>query len=498
MEDVFMPTLRKKLTGDPYGATDLANNESDELISANPGGVFSPNVPSAPADEAGHYEPNRSRSNAPYVPTLLREGETIPVGSAAPTSGAASQNPYLSRLNDLGGQLQSAYAAPHAGMLRQVLGALLSRRNPQLGGIVSGETQRERKIEPLQQEYGLLSSIASQDYARQKTMADITKSAAEGHKAEAEAGAVPAKVALEQAQTEAANYKDDPNLGLIDLRTKQPVNPAGFAPLTADEAKVLGKQEGDRVPLKVKNTANEMANRGITTVNTEEGVYERNRQQGTMKRLGANPRMMFAPEEKIIEVPDSEHPGQTKLIKAGQALKEGTPGIKSASFTVPRRVMEWATSGKGGEEINSFNTALQHADLLRDVAEALRNGDNRTLNTLSNRFKTEFGWSGEINFNAVAGAYSREITKMLSAGHLTDKEISESGATIPSNVNLETIDDVIDSYKALASSKMMMRYNQFKKGLEGKPNFPESITTPGAANAPPAGAKIRDYSTLKP
>src|SRR5580704_9378458 len=114
-----------------------------------------------------------------------------------------------------------------------------------------------------------------------KTQADTGKATAETGKATAETAAIPAKQALEQAQAEAANYKDDPNLGLIDLRTKQPVSNAAAAPLTAEEAQVLGKNEGDRVPIKLKNTASEIAARGLTTVNTEEGVFERNRITGT-------------------------------------------------------------------------------------------------------------------------------------------------------------------------------------------------------------------------
>src|SRR5882672_1742407 len=113
MSNAFMPTLRRKLASDPYGVSDIGSHdllrdESDELLFANPGGVFSPNMQSGPTDEAGHYEPNRSRSNAPYAPTLLREGEL------AKQAGMPA-NPYSARLTELGGQLQSAYAAPHAG-----------------------------------------------------------------------------------------------------------------------------------------------------------------------------------------------------------------------------------------------------------------------------------------------------------------------------------------------------------------------------------------------
>src|SRR6266567_335658 len=135
--------------------------------------AFSPNIPMSMPDAAGHYESNTSRSNyhyavdAAYKPTLLRAGETAP--SASP---AMSANPYAARLTDVGNQLNAAYAAPHAGTARQVLGALVSRGNPQLGGIISGETKRQRAIEPLQQEYKLLSNIIAANRAQQTT--DIT------------------------------------------------------------------------------------------------------------------------------------------------------------------------------------------------------------------------------------------------------------------------------------------------------------------------------------
>lgn len=144
--------------------------------------VFSPNVQSGEPDEAGHYEPARSRSNFHYTvgdnevykPTLVRSGEAAPSmrSSEATPVQPAMQDPYTARLTSIGNQLQSAYAAPHAGAFRQILGAMFSRKNPQLGGLISGEAQRQRQIEPLQQEYGLLSDIISKNRAQQT--ADVT------------------------------------------------------------------------------------------------------------------------------------------------------------------------------------------------------------------------------------------------------------------------------------------------------------------------------------
>lgn len=139
MSEAFLPTLRRKLTGtDPYG---LDNSPTqDEITGENP------------------YSANA------YKPSLATPGIT----NAPPSSAVQSQqNPYAARLTDLGNQLQSAYAAPHAGAARQLLGALFSRKNPQLGGIISGETQRERQIEPMEKEYGLISNIIAANRAQQ-------------------------------------------------------------------------------------------------------------------------------------------------------------------------------------------------------------------------------------------------------------------------------------------------------------------------------------------
>lgn len=96
-----------------------------------------------------------------------------------------------------------------------------------------------------------------------------------------------AKAGLDAAQAEAANYKEDPNLGLIDIRTKQPISNAASAPLSAQEAAILGKNEGDQVPLKLKNTANEIVNRGIRNVQAGGRSLLVDNQGNTIKDMGA-------------------------------------------------------------------------------------------------------------------------------------------------------------------------------------------------------------------
>jgi hypothetical protein len=217
-------------------------------------------------------------------------------------------------------------------------------------------------------------------------------------------------------------------------------------------------------------------------VNTEEGVFEKQRGKPTMTRLGANPKMMFAPENRIVPAAlDPNNPGNLTYTRAGTALNN--PNIQapgSAPVQAAKAVEKSATSGKIGEEINAFNTALQHADLLENAVKALANGDQNTLNGLKNGFKNEFGSTGPVTANVIADAYTREINKMLSAGHITDAEIGTIGKTL--NVNRQSLPQslaAIGAYKALATSKMNMRRQQVEQGLKGQANFPTQAAPGG-------------------
>jgi len=265
----------------------------------------------------------------------------------------------------------------------------------------------------------------------------IGKNTAAAQKDVAETGAIPQETALKAAQAEAANYKDDPNLGLIDLRTRQPVSDAAAAPLTAEEAQVLGKQPGEKVPLKLKNTANEIVNRGYTTVNTEEGVYEKQRGNSKMTKLGNNPRNVFAPMNRIYPVAlDPNNPGVVTYAKGSDVLASGGQAPGSVGVQTAKAIAKSEVPTKIGDQKVAFTTMIQHAQLLRDAVKALNNGDVQTLAGLKNAFKNEFGYEGPITAQAIADAYGGEVTNVISKGHITDAEMGKTGKTLnPSKQN---------------------------------------------------------------
>ena len=414
------------------------------------GGLNATEAPSTvskmPFLQASHQGPGGT-PNA-MAPQLSTKGKILTTLLSAAAGGAAAAGQRT-----VGGGFQSGMELPYQqAQMRQ--GAQAGQLNNQL-------LQQQVQYAPLLRQLGIM-----------KSQADIGKSQAEAGKANAEAGAIPAKTALERAQTEAANYKDDPNMGLIDLRTGKPVYDAS-APLSADEAQVLGKQAGERVPLKLKNTANEIATRGRTTINTEEGVFDYNRQTGEKTRLGANPRNIFAPDNRFVPVaPDPNNPGYITYERAGQAAKQGAQAPSSAGPQAAKATLKSATSGDIAKQSTAFQTAMQHADLLENATNALANGDTRALNSIKNRFKTEFGSPDATNWQAIANAYTREISAVLSKGHMTDAEIGSAGATLPQNASPSQIIGAIHAYKALSESKMNILKQQTQRGMQGQANFP--------------------------
>jgi hypothetical protein len=147
--DAYSPTLSRTGGALPPSAG----------ASANVSGAYSPSPPSSAQPAAlvsgtdALSKPEASASGGNHL-AFSPNGPSLGQPAAQPN---LIRDVYAPQLQEVGQKLESAYAAPRPGMFRQVTGALLSRRNPQLGGLVSGETQRQQAIEPLQQEYGLVS-----------------------------------------------------------------------------------------------------------------------------------------------------------------------------------------------------------------------------------------------------------------------------------------------------------------------------------------------------
>ena len=188
----------------------------------------------------------------------------------------------------------------------------------------------------------------------------------------------------------------------------------------------------------------------------------------------------------------------TDIAKMNQAEpgRYQVPQYSPEAIITQQTAKAVAPGGTVGEEVNAYQTAIQHADLLRQAAKALHNGDTRALNSIKNQLSSQFGDPDLTNMQAISHVYQNEIQKMIAGGHITDNEITTNKATLPDNANYATIDRVLGSYQSLAQSKLDVRAKNVQQGLKGQTPLtaPQGGGSQGAK--PPAGATHVGKSNL--
>src|SRR5579864_8484686 len=499
----------------PAGVPSFIGSPQQVLSRANAG---LPSTADIMGTDVLHPQNNAGATqNLPKIgtPSFLQGESTGPAGMPNATSPGLSKLGKLAVL--LSGGVQGALAGRAAQ--EQTIAATGGRR---AGGVGTGfqagydlpflRAQQQQQVQMGQAQTQIAQSQAKlypqiAALGAGKTLSEIQKNNAEAGKAGAEAGAIPTKTALEQAQTEAAYYKDDPNLGLIDLRTGNPVTGgAGLAPLTAEEASVLGKQPGQQVPLKLKNTANEIMNRGIRSVQANGRSLLVDNQGNTVKDMGAATPLVVmqnqlgaagnpnSPEfQATVDAVGQGHMDlQTAVGRMGRfpgasfalmgAIEQKYPNYFQGNYDAAKKVLDSFTSRSYSQNLNAISTAREHMKTFTDLAKDLDNGHVRSFNALGNALGVQFGSDKVTNFNIAKQFFSGEVGKAVVAGGGTAGERDELADSISNSSSWKQLSGALSTADKLLSGKQTALKNTFSSGMNAKPNFGGGNT---GGNRPP-------------
>jgi hypothetical protein len=478
--------------GGPLSAAPPAPGPQAQFIQPTPAAQPQMQRPSF-AQAAGVGAPAPGMSNA-MSPALSKGGKLMAIlmsgiqGAIAGQGANAETYAQTGRNAGFGGGAQAGMNLPFLRAYQQ--------QQAQRGGLENQMLSQQVQYAPLLQRLGIM-----------KTSADIGKTQADTSKASAEASAVPSKIALDQAQTEAANFKDDPNLGLIDLRTKQPVTTGGMAPLSPEEAAILGKQPGDTVPLKLKNTANEMVNRGVRTVQANGRSLLVDGKGNTIKDMGASSSMttfnlqnagatgtggqpsalakaLADGSMKWSDVVSSRTPMATKQAILAE-VKGIKPDFNSGDFEVEQKVKQDATSGTVGKQLLAIGTAREHMKQFSILADALDNSDSQLYNKIGNALGIQFGSDKATNLKIASQAFGGEVGRAFDGAGVIGKERETASAAYADYLSKGQFKGAVQTVDKLLAGKQQAAHDWFDKGVQAKPDFGQSAQTPGT---PPPGA----------
>lgn len=168
-----------------------------------------------------------------------------------------------------------------------------------------------------------------------------------------------------------------------------------------------------------------------------------------------------------------------------RAAKEEPGRYTAASYTPEALGAKDATNyfvqGKGGQQLNAFNTAMQHLDLLSKLGGDLKNTDIQVVNRARQAWAQATGSPAPANFAAAKNAMSGEVAAALKASGATDQEIEKVGETFDRAQSPAQIQGAIGTYRQLLQSKAHNLQMQYEQGMKGKPNFQQgglSVTAP--------------------
>lgn len=114
-------------------------------------------------------------------------------------------------------------------------------------------------------------------------------------------------------------------------------------------------------------------------------------------------------------------------LSSGKSAADLASGIVEAKQDVASRgkaVKDFST-GKQGDAVRSFNTAIDHLDTMSKLATALENRDTRMFNTVGNAFAAASGQAAPTDFDTAKAIVGGEVAKALTGANMALKDREE-------------------------------------------------------------------------
>lgn len=161
------------------------------------------------------------------------------------------------------------------------------------------------------------------------------------------------------------------------------------------------------------------------------------------------------------------------LMQAVSLAKEINPTITAASFPT---LLDF-TKGSSSNTVRALNTAIPHLDTLGKLATALDNNDTKTINQLSNAFKSQFGQTAPTNFDTAKQIVADEVVKAVvgAGGSQFDREQAQK--VIDKANSPEQLKEAINTYQNLMAGQLSSLQQKYEAGT-GRKDFQTKFLTP--------------------
>ena len=162
-----------------------------------------------------------------------------------------------------------------------------------------------------------------------------------------------------------------------------------------------------------------------------------------------------------------------------QLWMQYNPGGDAQAAKVSQQTESKFATGKQGDAVRSFNTAVAHLDTLADLSAALKNGDVQMINKVKNLVAQQFGDPAATNFESAKKIVTDEIVKAIvgAGGGVTDRE--HAAQIMSAAKSPEQLQGAINQIHELMGGQLRGLAQQYYAG-GGAKDFGQTFLTPRA------------------
>jgi hypothetical protein len=165
------------------------------------------------------------------------------------------------------------------------------------------------------------------------------------------------------------------------------------------------------------------------------------------------------------------------------------PEFSEADYATGKATERAFTTGVEGRKARSFNVALEHLVTLQKAADALKNGNVRAFNELSQRTARAFGHDAPVTFDGIKQIVADEVMAAIVQGAGTGAERREMADKFDRANSPEQFTGMSHGLRELLGGQLKGLHQQYKSG-GGQQDFRNFLTEAGARASVAAGADL--------
>lgn len=375
--------------------------------------------------------------------TNLNTANNSPAAQALTAGGLGQLTPYSATMPQTQGLLQTQQGASQSQSPLSAENALLqdpNYREAEVGAYLGfgGATQRMQQIADAHFKYAPQRPLTSQE-----TASYFPGGLTPGFSAWQNTATGAVTIRGENPYRSISGYNKDglPITTLIDTRGRTVTVPSNMAPIPGGQnlgigttlpPSVSGGNISSPVPPSIGTDMDKLA-RGIANYSIKPSSY-----------------MLRSPAGQII---------------MGKVMQYN-PNYDQKQYEVAQDTLKDFSTGTQGLAVKSFNVALQHLDVLDKLSQGLKNHDTRSMNSLVNMAKKQFGKSAPTAFDAAKQLVADEIQKAVAGVPGGESERSQLMDNISSASSPEQLQGVINTFEKLMVGQLSGLQREYEAGTQ--------------------------------